>query len=83
MILPATWKWKEAILKPTTGVNAVFGLKEVPPSNLSKIRKVNFPHNDAKKPGDNFACSSNCDRYHSLRRGATVGSQQALKWAKN
>ena len=36
-VLPATWKWKETIPE-VNEVNTSFGLKEVPLSNLSKIR---------------------------------------------
>lgn len=81
MILPATFQWKDTISEINT-MNATFGLKEVSTSNLSKIRKVNFLEYDVKRPGDNFARCSTCDRFHSLRRGAVVGSQQALLWAK-
>jgi len=41
MILSATWKWKEVLLEINV-VNAILELKEVSPSNLSKIKKVNF-----------------------------------------
>jgi hypothetical protein len=64
-VLPATWKWKESIPELNT-VNSTFGLQDVSVSNLSKIRKLNFPEYDAKKPGDNFARCSTCDRLHSL-----------------
>jgi hypothetical protein len=53
-VFPATWKWKESIPKLNT-MNSAFGLKDVSISNLSKIRKLNFPEYDAKKLGDNFA----------------------------
>ena len=53
-VLPAMWKWKESMLELNT-VNSAFGLKDVSISHLSKIRKMNFPEYDAKKPGDNFA----------------------------
>jgi hypothetical protein len=46
-------------------VNSAFGLQDVSISNLSKIRKLNFPEYDAKKPRDNFACCSTCDCTHS------------------
>jgi hypothetical protein len=72
-VLPATWKWKESIPKLNT-VNSAFVLMDVSISNLSKIRKLNFPEYGAKKPGDNFACCSTCDRLHSLRRTAVAGS---------
>ena len=54
MILPATFQWKDTIPE-LNAVNAAFGLKEVSPSNLSKIRTFTFSEFDAKKPGDNFA----------------------------
>jgi hypothetical protein len=68
-VLPAKWKWKESIPELNT-VNSTFGLKDVSVSNLSKIRKLNFPEYDAKKHGDNFVHCSTCDRLHSLRRTA-------------
>jgi hypothetical protein len=49
-------------------------------ANLSKIRKLNFPEYDAKKPGDNFARCSTCDKLHSLRRIAIAGSEGAMLW---
>lgn len=64
-VLPSTWKWKESILE-LNSINSAFGLQEVSLSNLSKIRKLNFPEYTAKKPGDNFACCSTCDKLHSL-----------------
>ncbi|KAG0581688.1 hypothetical protein KC19_3G000300 [Ceratodon purpureus] len=81
MILPATWKWKNAIPEINAS-NESFGLKNVSPFLLSRIRKSNFPEFDAKKPGDNFARCSKCDRFHEQRRGAIAGSSQALLWAK-
>ena len=48
-------------------VNSAFGLKDVSISHFSKIRKMNFPKYDAKKPRDNFACCSTCDRLHSFQ----------------
>ena len=81
MILPATFQWKDTIPE-LNRVNAAFGLKDVSPSNLSKIRTSTFSEFDAKKPGDNFARCATCDKYHSLRRGSIAGSQQALLWAK-
>lgn len=72
MILPATWKWKNAILEINAG-NELFGLPRVSTSCLSRIRRMSFPEYDAKKPGDNFARCSKCDRFHSLRRGAVQG----------
>lgn len=81
MILPATWKWKSAIPEINAS-NEGFGLMKVSPSSLSRIRKLHFPEFDAKKPGDNFARCSKCDRLHTLRRGSISGSQQALLWAK-
>ena len=78
-ILPASWTWKDS-LPHLNGVNKSFGLKEVSTSNLSKIRKVCFPEYDAKRPGDNFARCSICDRYHSLERSAVTGSQAQILW---
>jgi hypothetical protein len=43
---------------------------------------LNFPKYDAKKPGDNFASCSTCDRLHSLRRIAVAGSQATMFWAQ-
>jgi hypothetical protein len=59
-------------------VNSTLGLKDVSISHLSKIRKMNFPEYDAKKPGDNFARCSTCDRLHSLRRTAIAGFEGAM-----
>jgi hypothetical protein len=80
-VLLATWKWKESIPELNT-VNSAFRLQDVSISNLSKIRKLNFPEYDAKKPGDNFAHCSNCDRLYSLRGTAILGSQVAMLWAQ-
>jgi hypothetical protein len=41
---------------------------------------MNFPEYDAKKPGDNFARCSTCDRLHSLRRIAIASSEGAMLW---
>ena len=49
-------------------VNKPFGLKDVSLSNVSKIRRHSFEEYDAKKPGDNFARCSSCDKYHSLQK---------------
>jgi hypothetical protein len=76
----ATWKWKESIPELNT-MNSTFGLKDVSISNLSKIRKLNFPEYDAKKLGDNFARCSTCDRLHSFRRTTIAGSQVVMLWA--
>jgi hypothetical protein len=70
-VLPTTWKWKESIPKLNT-VNSAFGLKNVFISDLSKIRKLNFPKYDVKKPRDNFSC---CSTYE---RNAILGFQVAM-----
>jgi hypothetical protein len=80
-VLPATWKWKESIPELNT-VNSAFGLKDVSISNLSKIRKLNFPEYDAKKLGDNFARCSTYNKLHSLRRTAATSSQAAMLWER-
>ncbi len=80
-VLPSTWKWKDSIPE-LNEVNSSFGLKDVSPSTLSKIRKLNFQEYDAKKPGDNFARCAACDRYHSLRKATTPHSQGAILWAR-
>ena len=59
-------------------VNTSFGLKEVSLSNLSKIRQRSFEEYDAKRPGDNFARCSSCDKYHSLWKLHQPGTQAAL-----
>jgi hypothetical protein len=64
-VLLATLKWNESIPELKI-VNSAFGLKDVSSSKLNKIRKLNFLDYDAKKPGDNFACCSTCDRLHWL-----------------
>ena len=66
-IQPATWKWKETILK-VNEVNTLLGLKEVSLPNLSKIHESSFEEYDAKRPQDNFSWCSGCDKYHSLRK---------------
>ena len=53
-VLPASFKWKDTI-PGVNAANAVFGLKGVSVSNISRIRKRKFPKYNAKKPGDNFA----------------------------
>jgi hypothetical protein len=78
---PATWKWKESILELNT-VNSAFGFKDVSISNLNKIMKLNFPEYDVKKPRDNFARCSTCDRLHSFQRTVVAGSQVAMLWAQ-
>ena len=67
MVMPASFTWKATIPEINTA-NAVFGLREVSPSNIRKIKKLNFPQYSAKKPGDNFAQSSTCDRLNTLKR---------------
>jgi hypothetical protein len=76
-VLPATWKWKKSIPKINT-VNSAFGLKDVSISNMSKIKKLNFPEYDANKPGDNFACFSTYNRLHSLQMIAISGFQATM-----
>ena len=76
-VLLATWKWKDTIPE-VNEVNMSFGLKEVSLSNLSKIRRRSFEEYDAKRPGDNFAQCSSCDKYHSLRKHHQPGTQAAL-----
>ena len=77
-VMLATWKWKESISKINT-VNSTFGLKDVFVPQLNKIRKLNFQEYDAKKPGDNFGHCSTCDKLHSLRKTAILGS---MLWAR-
>ena len=64
-VLLGTWKWKKTILE-LNKVNTSFGLKEVLLSNVSKIRWCSFEEYDAKRPRDNFAQYSSCDKYYSL-----------------
>ena len=59
--------------------NAVFGLKGVSASNISRIRKWDFKYYDAKKLGDNFARCSTCDSLYTLRR-TTLGTSKQ-KWS--
>jgi hypothetical protein len=80
-VLPATWKWRESIPEINT-MNSAFGLKDISLLYLSMIRKLNFLEYDAKKPGDNFAHCSTCDKLHSLRKTAILGSQVAMLWAR-
>ena len=76
-VLPAIWKWKETILK-VNEVNTLFGLKEVSLSDLSKIRWHSFEEYNAKRPEDNFARCSTCDKYHSLQKLHQPSTQVAL-----
>ena len=76
-VFPASFKWKDTILGVNTA-NAVFGLKGVSVSNISRIRKRKFPEYNAKKPGDNFAQCAKCDRFKTLRRTAILPLKQ--KW---
>ena len=76
-VLPASFKWKDTIPE-VNAANAVFGLKGVLVSNISRIRKRKFPEYNAKKPGDNFARSAKCDRYKTLRRTGILPLKQ--KW---
>jgi hypothetical protein len=80
-VLPAMWKWKESIPEINT-VNSAFVLKEFLILHLSKIRKLNFLEYDPKKPRDNFARCSICDRLHSLCRTSTLESQVVMLWAR-
>ena len=75
--LCATWKWKDTIPK-VNEVNTSFGLKEVSLSNLSKICRHSFEDYDAKRPGDNFARCSSCDKYHSLWKLHQPSTQAVL-----
>ena len=72
MVMPASFTWKQTIPE-INRTNACFGLKEVSPSNVSNIKKSNFPQYSAKKPGDNFARCSTCDRLNTLKRTAVAG----------
>ena len=81
MILLATFQWKDQISK-INEANAVFGLREVFSSNMSKMRRSRFPEYDVKRPGDNFTRCDTCDKYKKLRKGAIGGSEQALKWSR-
>ena len=47
-------------------------------SNLSKIHCRSFEEYDAKRPGNNFAHCSSCDKYHSLRKLHQPGTQASL-----
>ena len=63
--LLATWNWKESILELNT-VNSTFKLEEVSLSKLNKIKKLNFSEYAVKKPRNNFARCSTCDKFHAL-----------------
>ena len=76
-VLFASFKWKDTIAG-VNAANAVFGLKGVSVSNISRIRKRKFPKYNAKKPGDNFAQCAKCDRFKTLRRIAILPLKQ--KW---
>ena len=76
-VLPATWKRKDTVPE-LNEVNTSFGLKKVSESNVNKIRRRSFEEYEAKKPGDNFAHCSSCDKYHSLRKLHQPRTQAAL-----
>ena len=76
-VLPATWKWKDTVPK-LNEVNTSFGLKKISKYNVNKIRRRSFKEYEAKKPRDNFARCSSCDKYHSLRKLHQPGTQAAL-----
>ena len=76
-VLPASWKWKDTVPE-LNKVNTSFGLKKVSESNVNKIRRRSFKEYEAKKPGDNFARCSSCNKYHSLRKLHQLGTQAAL-----
>ena len=75
-VLPATWKWKDTVPE-LNKVNTSFRLKKVFELNVDKIRRRSFEEYEAKKPGDNFARCSSCDKYHSLRKLHQLGTQAA------
>ena len=62
-------------------MNYSFGLKEVSLSNLSKIIRHSFKEYNAKRPRDNFARCSSCDKYHSLQKLHQPDKQAALSLA--
>ena len=76
-VLPATWKWKDTVPE-LNEVNTSFSLKKVSESNVNKIRRRSFEEYEAKKPGDNFARCSSCNKYYSLRKLHQPGTQAAL-----
>ena len=76
-VLPATWKWKDTIPE-LNEVNTSFELKKVFESNVNKIRRRSFEEYEAKKPEDDFAHCSSCNKYHSLRKLHQPGTQAAL-----
>ena len=76
-VLPATWKWKDSVPE-LNEVNTSFGLKKVSKSNVNKIRRQSFEEYKVKKPGDNFARCSSCDKYHSLQKLHQPGTHAAL-----
>ena len=59
-------------------MNTSFGLKVVTKSNVNKIRRRGFERYKAKKPRDNFAWFSSCDKDHLLRKLHQPGTQAAL-----
>ena len=81
MILLATFQSKDQISK-IIEANAIFGLRHVSSSNMSKMRRSRFPEYDVKRPGDTFARCGTCDKYKELRKGAIGGSEHALKWSR-
>jgi len=53
IVFLATFSWLKTIPE-VDATNVVFGLKEVLASNISKIKKLNFPQYIAEKPKDIF-----------------------------
>jgi hypothetical protein len=78
-ILPANFKWKDQ-LPAIDFFLCECGLKPISVSSLSKICRVSFSEYSAKKPGDNFARCSVCDRYILHRKLHQPGTTGAFLW---
>ena len=80
-VLPSNFKWKDQI--PLVDEHLVdCRLLPLKASNLSKIRRLNYPEYYAKKPGDNFARCSTCDDFQSQKKFTQPGTQASLLWSK-
>jgi len=80
-VLPASFKWKDQI--PTIDAHlSDCGLAHISTSGLSKIRRAHFSDFNAKRPGDNFARCSTCDKFQSHRRLQQPGTEAALMWQR-
>ena len=70
-----TWKWKDT---KTQQSKYLFWTERGIRVERNKIRRRSFEEYNAKKPQDNFAWCSSCDKYHFLRKLHQSGIHVAL-----